>query len=403
MKAAPLLLVATLVIGAAAGAVWFALRDAETSPEDGANPPDVPVKQNAPVKKSGTPKPAPAPLGVEGPGDPPPAAPKPAPRAPAEKEPPIPEPTAEPQPGAGARFQFAGWEKIVASIDWTQIGIACRKARVAHRDVYRRLERGADVGAVMHPTVNATYAVVNLASEMGRDVMKPEPGRMPHPPAGFPLSHPVFEANAMAATLDAWGRPLTEAQQRALQPLYDARVEEWRQNHDSSMASPWPFDGLVAIMKSRLAFQTKLETILEPRQVDALWAPETKGRARLDLFCAAVQWQDELMLVTIREGDDPEKQLAGVLRGALFIWRKVGPEFEEAVSAWYRSRPEAWRKGVVGPASRIGFVSEAEIVAGAEAAAELVRTVAVKGWRDPKLSPMTPPFRSAIVLSHVLR
>ena len=96
-------------------------------------------------------------------------------------------------------------------------------------------------------------------------------------------------------------------------------------------------------------------------------------------------------------------QLAGVLRGALFIWRKVGPEFEEAVSAWYRSRPEAWRKGVVGPASRIGFVSEAEIVAGAEAAAELVRTVAVKGWRDPKLGPMTPPFRSAIVLSHVLR
>jgi hypothetical protein len=61
--------------------------------------------------------------------------------------------------------------------------------------------------------------------------------------------------------------------------------------------------------------------------------------------------------------------------------------------------PAAWKRGVRGPAARMGFPHVDDLLPALDGLAPFVRTAHQSGWVDPELGGFLPPFRRVYVIS----
>jgi len=366
-------LLAVLVIGGAATAAWLALREP---------PPDVaPAVEPA----GGTRAPARVPVaGVQpGPVRPAPEPPlKPVkPAKPWNEGPPIVEPKGEPVPGAGLRFRFPQWP-AAEQVDWSRIGLVLRKSQRTLRSCALKLAEGAAYDSVRIHVEQACTPATTIAITAMRTLFVED--LEPLSLDGSIMALPVFESNAIAATLDAWGRPLSEAQAKAVEALFKAHAIVWLGNRGPH-GEAWPLDGFAAIAKSRADLQPRLEEILDESQRDALWAPETKGRVWLDLFSVTQICRGRMEPVSVADADEAALEFTRRILADCSLGHIDPAKLSGVTAEWFGTLPEEWRQGLSSRFARSGLFTWDEIAPGVLETPRLLKSLEVAGpRRDPR-------------------
>lgn len=366
MKGPLVALLALVVVGGAAGVAYLVL-------SEDPKPPVVPSgwTRERPKGRAGDP--------VESP-------PPEAPPAPTEGDEPVPPPDVrlpnvpipgvegDPVPGAGLRFPLAPFAAACANVDWKRVGIGCRQAQKHLAEIARSIARGGAEGTAAGATageafVLATRDATPLLTEALPLTEDARGGGM-----AMVLSFPAWEANAIAATLDAWKLPLTDAQADELKPAWETHAAAWSGARGAGPEG-WTLEALVAVTRSRVKVQETLDRVLSAEQRAALWPQPVAGRVGLDLFSAASVWRDRIDLAFVRPDQDAVTEYSLAV-GRQFQLDEADPDvLVDRVGRWFRARDEKFRQGVKGSLSRARWVTLDELLPAVLAWPELVTTL----------------------------
>jgi hypothetical protein len=374
-------LLAVLVVGGAAAAAWLALREGPQIPPE----PPAPAQGTRSAVRTVSPGPAatpPRPPTPPEPGDPPvkPAKPVKAVK-PWDPGPPLVEPKGEPVPGAGLHFTFPQWPEV-SKFDWTRLGLELRKSQRLLRECAVRLSEGdplekvrSDIDVACMPLIRAVLeqtTALMIEDIDSRDV------------AGSICALPPIESNALAAVLDAWGRPLSEEQSKAVGKLYMEYALVWLGNR-AAPGEQWSLDAFATIAAARAALQPKLEEILDASQRDALWPPETKGRMALDLFSVTQLCRGRVLMVQCEDEASVAFQITHRLLAETGLGHMDTSQLAPTTEAWLASLPPEWRRGPRDRSSRTGLLTWDELAVGVRESPRLLRALeTAKPRRDPR-------------------
>ncbi|MCE9636822.1 MAG: hypothetical protein K8T90_14050 [Planctomycetes bacterium] len=357
-KIVPVALVA--VLGLAGVGAWLVLRDVPAVSDDPAGGPRSgtagragPVGGGATARNDG------------------PAVPKPI--AADEDGPPIPELTADAIPGAGQTFKFP--ECLALSlVDWNRIGIHCRRAQRLFRKASVRVNQGDEDPLSPGGLISAASDQIMLACPAFVGSIAAEHLDMRQPLSSL-VAFPPFQANALAATLACWGRPLTDDQLPEVLALYREYFAVWTKARARVVGDAWPVEVAAEVSIARAALQPKLEAILDARQRSALWPPSVKGRVGLDLFSPAFLWYRRIEMVQCPEGQSAAKTWVETVVQQLNV---PPPEFESRrviAGDWLAALPKGFRQGVKGPLARAGLPAWEDIEQAVAGLPDLVRAL----------------------------
>jgi hypothetical protein len=364
-------LLAVVVVGGGAALFWFAGSDA---PPDGPQEPPPAPKEPAPQEgggeKAAPPKPA----------DPPPA-PPPAAKKKWDEGPPLAEPPAEPVPGAGLRFAFPQWPEA-ALVDWNQVGLFARKTQRRLRRVAIRVAEGESFEKVRGELDEAFAPVGHAAMPLVGPYLALDVD--PTNPFGSVMAFPPFESNTLAATLDAWKRPLTDEQAKAVHELYRTHATAWLENRPVTPEGR-TLEQVTAIAKSRAVLQAKLEEVLDETQEDALWPPEVKGRLGLDIFSPSTVLRERVIIVQAEDEAAVRLEIAQRILAESGLGHMTPDRIEKPLGEWLETMPDGWSKGPRSHFARAGLLTYEELSPWLDGLPKLLRTLETSGpRRDPR-------------------
>jgi hypothetical protein len=222
-----------------------------------------------------------------------PVAPAPAP-APATAEAPAPAPPPAAGSGAseatdarssGPRFSFAGSEPALAAVDWKEVGTSLRSMLPLMERFVEGVRAGKaitdipEIGLIQKHNGALVLAALELKNKKvpGRDV-------------NGAFTHPYVQANAIAATLEAAGMPLSESQAAAIERLGREQGEAEERRRAGYDERTLALRQILEEADAREAFFTAAFAVLTQAQRDLLKPPGTKDLLHGDLFSSGLVW-----------------------------------------------------------------------------------------------------------------
>jgi hypothetical protein len=286
-------------------------------------------------------------------------APATAPPRPADAVAPAPPaPSAAPVQGATSpRIVPEGYQDLVASVDWGLVG----------KNLHAMAPLLAQFGEEWAKTGNLPAGLMARLNEMNGPLVTAAlqaAGKLKIPVmrANSAFTHPVFSANAIAAVLEAGGKPLSDLQHADL-----ARLAEQLAREDATRLSAYD-DRAWALQKSidesllRDRFYESAFGLLTDEQRALLTPAAARGRLQTDLFSAALVWAPRMQVLPYTT---PEVLATAMERQVLRHFELKDDQagvVREVVSRWAASLPPAWASEEPDALSQLGMVPVARIL-----------------------------------------
>jgi hypothetical protein len=210
--------------------------------------------------------------------------------------------------------------------------------------------------------------------------------------ANTAFTHPAFMANAIAAALEAAGRPLTDDQARGLGRLGVSYTEEEARRLAGYGERTLALQKTIEEADLRDRFFADAFAILTEEQRAALGTPATRGRLSLDLFSSGLVWSLTASPVTFTSRDD----LAADVEKAILDHQKPLASAKETVHAavleWANALPKDVLEAPADPLSAMRMMTVAQTTAAAKRQVALTQRLldtvslteegakAVRGW-----------------------
>jgi hypothetical protein len=218
------------------------------------------------------------------------------------------------------------------------------------------------------------------------------------------LANAAFQANALAAALDAWGLRLSPEQERRVGEIFEPYAKLAEATHADPVAGVWNTEDLLALTRARLAVQKELEATLDERQRAALWPPALKDRVGLDFFSAATLWRQRILVAEVPEGEDVAEHYTPHVQHSLRLAEASADVAEDACRAWLKTLPPAvLSPGVRGALSRGGFVRLDELLPFVEAWPALLRDIEARAAALGGQFPRPPAERTVVLIARTTR
>ncbi len=241
-------------------------------------------------------------------------------------------PAAKPAASHEPRFLLPGFEEGLKAVDWAAVGANMQEmAPAISRFAVEWAASGslpADlVGRIQQLNGPLVTAALKVGGKFGID----------NPNAAF--THPAFMLNAIAATLDAAGKPLSEEQARLLQKTaedFTVREKARLSGYD---------DRTFALQKAldesalRDSFFSSAFDLLTPEQRDVLQPPATKGRLQADLFSSGLVWLTRSRLLPFSDRDGLAADMGRQVAGNLALPPGSDAAVHDALAEWAGALP----------------------------------------------------------------
>src|SRR5262245_46728059 len=299
-----LVVLAALATGAGVG--WWIRRSAATEGADEARMraledkiAELKRERDAAGTKPATLEPAPAPVPTPSPGAPGGPAATPGAPPPTTAKVILPEdvaPDAPPPPGP-PKYLIAGQEEALKAVDWNVVG---KNMAQLVPEISKFASEWASTGKlpthllghVQELNGGLVTAAIKAQTKMG----------LTNPNAAF--THPAFMVNAIAATLEAAGKPLTDEQGKGLASLGGLFTERAKARAGTYDADTFTLAKTIDDAALRDEFFAAVADRLTPEQRDALWPAESKGRLQADLFSSGLLWSTVTQAFAFKGGRD---------------------------------------------------------------------------------------------------
>lgn len=246
-----------------------------------------------------------------------------------------PEAAFKPVAPSGPRFAFPQFGKL-SEVDWKSVGENLGAMTPLCDAIMKKVKAGDDMPAEELGKLQQHNGPLVVAA---LKVMKELPGTG----ANGSFTHPAFMANAIAATLDAAGKPLSPAQATALEKLGREYSDEDARRLQGYDASTYALQKTYEEAELRRRFFEAAFAALDPEQRDALTPPATKGVLGFDLFSDGLLWATVMRPLVYKEKDLDAlvTQVAGALNPGLKIPQEQQDAARAEISKWAHDLPAA--------------------------------------------------------------
>jgi RNA polymerase sigma-70 factor (ECF subfamily) len=233
----------------------------------------------------------------------------------------------------GPRFAFGQFGKL-AEVDWKSVGENLNAIAPLAGDVMTKLKKdgempGDEIGKLQQHNGPLVAAAVK--------VMKDLPGTG----ANGSFTHPAFQVNAIAAALDAAGKPLTDAEASALEKIGREFSDEDARRLQAYDASTYALQKTIDEADLRRRFFDAAFAALTPDQRDTLTPPAVKGVLGFDLYSDGLIWITVMRQIQFKEGDADAHvtAAAGAMNTALKIPKEQQDAARGVVAKWAHDLP----------------------------------------------------------------
>lgn len=233
----------------------------------------------------------------------------------------------------GPRFAFPQFGKL-DDVDWKLVGSSLNAMAPLCDAIMTKLQAGEDlpaeeIGKVQQYNGPLVTVALKVANEL------------PGTGANGSFTHPAFMVNAMAAALDAAGKPLTDAQATAVEQLAREFSDEDARRLQSYPDPSYQLRKTIDEADLRRRFFDAAFAALTPEQRDTLTPPSTKGAIGFDLYSDGLIWAtvQRPMRFKEKEEDALVTQVTAAASGALKIPREQQEAVRTVVSRWAGELP----------------------------------------------------------------
>jgi RNA polymerase sigma-70 factor (ECF subfamily) len=244
---------------------------------------------------------------------------------------------AQPKPAApaakGPRFAFSQYGKL-SDVDWKSVGDNLNAMTPLCESVMSKLKKdgdlpGDDLGKLQQHNGPLVAAALK--------VMKDLPGTGPN----GSFTHPAFQVNAIAATLEAAGKPLTDEEATALEAIGRRFSDEDAHRLESYDANTYALQKTYDEAELRRRFFEAAFAALTPEQVDTLSPPSIRGILSFDVFSDGLLWATVVRPLQFKEKDTDAlvQEASAAMNSGLKIPREQQDAARAVVAKWVHDLP----------------------------------------------------------------
>ena len=254
-----------------------------------------------------------------------------------------------------AAISVPGFDKALENVDWADVGKNLHAMPPALSKFVAEWAKTGKVPIELAGKVQSHNGpLVTAAGALSKAL------KIDNPNVAF--THPAFQANAIAAALEAAGRPLDAAQKAAISKLvtqavddeagragrYDERTLEVRKLLDRADVRDRFFDGVRALLTAE--------------QLPVLGAEEWRGRLTADLYSSGVIWQTVSQGIPTTDREALAAKFAQIYAGQFEIPAASAVDFTALVSEWAREIPDEFFKREPDPRDAVGLVPVTQVI-----------------------------------------
>jgi hypothetical protein len=255
----------------------------------------------------------------------------------------------EPEP-TPPKHLIRGHEEALAAVDWSVVG----KNLAAMMPVASRLAAAMEKpGSIPPPDLIGRLGELNGPLVAAAIKVRDKTGVSN---ANGAFTHPAFMVNAIVATLEAAGKPLTDDQDAHLVKAAELYTAREKARVDAYESHVFALEKVIDEGALRDDFFTAAEGILKPEQRAVLWPPGTKGRLGVDVFSSGLLWTTVAQPLPFKDRDVLVSDVADVLVNSFSLAEDRRPVARAAAVEFVNAFPAAELDTKVSGLSTMGLL-----------------------------------------------
>jgi len=296
-----------------------------------------------------------------------------APTTPTGTPPVDPAPTVSPAKAGGlpaGRLSVPGHDELLAEVDWTAVGKTTLEMAPLLPAFFEAWAKDgkmpASVARVSKLNGELVTAALLAASKMKLSMME----------ANRAYTHPSMMVNAMAATLEAAGKPLSAVQAEAVRALAVEATGALVTREAGYGPETWALQKLLDETAIKERFFAAAFAELTGEQRDVLTPPAARGRMQADLFSSGLMWAAHAQVVPFADREQLVTRVTGSLTDTLGWSEERRPAVREVVEPWVGEFPAAVLDQPGDPLSALGMLPLPSVIDAAQRQLALLERVA---------------------------
>lgn len=244
-----------------------------------------------------------------------------------------PAPVAAAPAAKGPRFAFGEFGKL-ADVDWKSVGDNLSAMAPLCDDVMKKLNKGGELpGEELGKIQQHNGPLVAAAVKVMRE--------LPGTGANGSFTHPAFMVNAIAATLEAAGKALTQEEATALERIAREFSDEDAHRLQAYDASVYALQKTYDEADLRRRFVDAAFAALTEDQRNTLTPPSIKGMVGFDLFSDGLIWATVMRPMPFKEKDTDTlvNEVANALNTPLKLPKEQQDAARAVVAKWAQALP----------------------------------------------------------------
>jgi RNA polymerase sigma factor (sigma-70 family) len=192
--------------------------------------------------------------------------------------------------GRVRKFTFAQYDEVLAGVDWKAVGHNTSKMLPLLVELARATKEGKELRPeLIGEIVNHNGPLVMAAMKVN--------GKLPGSGVNGAFTHPAFQVNSMASTLDEAGLPLSEAQFEALQKVGRDFTDQDEARRGGYEASTFELQKVLDETSLKDRFFDACFALMTPEQRELLSPAATRGIVSIDLYSSGLMWMEHMQPV----------------------------------------------------------------------------------------------------------
>jgi RNA polymerase sigma-70 factor (ECF subfamily) len=220
----------------------------------------------------------------------------------------------------GPRFAFGQFGKL-GEVDWKGVGEHLNAISPICAEIGEAIAKGEDYTALQGKAAQHNGYLINAAVKIL--------GQVPGTGVNGSFTHPAFQVNAIAAALEAAGKPLTPEQATALEKLAREYSDEDARRLQGYGETTFGVRKVIEEADVRARFFDAAFAAISESQRDTLTPPATRGILGLDLYSDGLLWITVMRPVPFKD----TAALGDTVTAQLQSGMKIGKEQTEALRA----------------------------------------------------------------------
>lgn len=276
-----------------------------------------------------------------------------------------------PRPVQGPAFEFPALSAAFAKVDWDAVAEHMSAMPALLDQIATARRDGTELPAkALGEVQQHNGPLVTIAVQLAQS------GAVTGTGANGAFTHPAFAVNALAASLERLGKPLSKSQLVSLGEIGQRFTTEEAERVARYTDATFQLQKLEEEGALKVRFFEAVRKVLTREQLDAASPPSTRDRVAGDLWSAGIFWLQFAVPVRFETQEKLVDDIARRASAVLKLTEEQKPKASSVVADWAGRLPQSFRERKVDALERVGSMPTATAQFAAAETRKLVERLA---------------------------